>query len=187
MGLPAVFVRLAGCNLRCDFCDTRYAWEGGTPFTQEELMEAIRNVRREFSADWICLTGGEPFFQPLAAFTAGLKAAGLKIQIETNGTLFQQAQWDWLTLSPKPPDYFIRPEWTRGADEAKLVIDRTLDLDHLRRIRNALPEQTPVLLQPQSQMKWSAEKGWALMRESVEAGMKNIRLTVQLHKILRLK
>jgi 7-carboxy-7-deazaguanine synthase len=187
MGSPSIFVRLAGCNLRCDFCDTRYAWTGGADFTASELLEEIKAVCKNFPCRWICLTGGEPFFQDITALTSRLREKEFRIQIETNGTLFMPAEWDWLTVSPKPPDFFIDPRWIESADEVKLVVTRRLDLNTLSKVRNVLPDKTPLLLQPQSHRRWSMDLGWALLQESLRSGLENIRLSVQLHKVFNLK
>lgn len=187
MGSPSIFVRLSGCNLRCDFCDTKYAWSGGTDFTIEGLLKEIKASFENFPSRWICLTGGEPFFQDITALTSRLKEAGFRIQIETNGTIFLPADWDWLTVSPKPPDFFTDPRWIEAAEEVKLVVTPDLDLNILRRVRTAFPEKTPLLLQPQSQLGWSKDLGWALLQESLRTGLENIRLSVQLHKVFNLK
>lgn len=187
MGSPSIFVRLAGCNLRCDFCDTRYAWTGGADFTAAGLLDEIKAVCKNFPCRWICLTGGEPFFQDIKALTSRLREEGFQIQIETNGTIFLPAEWDWLTVSPKPPDFFTDPHWIEAAKEVKLVVTPDLDLNILRKVRTAFPEKTPLLLQPQSHKRWSKDLGWALLQESLRYGLENIRLSVQLHKVFNLK
>ena len=59
-GEPTVFIRLSGCNLKCSFCDTKYAWKGGREFTAGEILDEVRKIRRRFPASWVSLTGGEP-------------------------------------------------------------------------------------------------------------------------------
>ncbi|HKV05136.1 MAG TPA: radical SAM protein [Candidatus Acidoferrales bacterium] len=87
-GLPCVFVRLTGCNLRCIWCDTAYAFYGGTKYGLDEVMEQVRLLAGD-AADRISLveiTGGEPLLQPeTPALAEKLIAAGYTVMIETSG------------------------------------------------------------------------------------------------------
>lgn len=95
-GYPSVFIRFAGCNLACPFCDTDH--EEGTFMEDEAIVRAV-NL---YTADWIVLTGGEPALAVDADFIHLLKrATGKKIAIETNGTLPLPEGIDWITVSPK--------------------------------------------------------------------------------------
>ncbi len=186
-GEPTLFVRTAGCNLRCRFCDTKRAWKGGAVLSVEDIRRRLRRLRERFPADWVCLTGGEPLLQDIAPLARALKREGLKIQVETNGSLYRRLDADWLTVSPKPPSYAVRREYRRLAAEVKIVVSRDLTFDVLRRLRRIFPRRTPLLLQPQSRRKESAAEGLRLLGLSLRAGMKNIRLAVQAHKELGLK
>ncbi len=95
-GVPAVFVRFSGCNLRCPFCDT--AHDNG-----EWLSEAdIASFVNAYPADWIVLTGGEPSLHIDDSLIHFLHVAtGKKIAIETNGTRRVPESIDWVTFSPK--------------------------------------------------------------------------------------
>ena len=96
-GTASVFIRLSGCNLRCDFCDTQH--EAGTMMSLPEIVE---QVMRYPKAPLIVLTGGEPSLWIDKDFVAGLKAmTGKTIAIETNGTHTLPDGIDWVTLSPK--------------------------------------------------------------------------------------
>ena len=96
-GTASVFIRLSGCNLRCDFCDTRH--EQGTMMSLPEIVE---EVMRYPKAPLIVLTGGEPSLWIDEDFVTGLKAmTGKRIAIETNGTRPLPRGIDWVTLSPK--------------------------------------------------------------------------------------
>jgi 7-carboxy-7-deazaguanine synthase len=187
MGNPCLFIRLAGCNLKCEFCDTRFAWSGGREMGWADLKRAIRDIHKGFPASWICLTGGEPFLQDITFLTARLKESGFSLQIETNATLHRPVEVDWLTISPKPPDYFIHPLWVKKAKEAKLVVTEDLSLDIISGVRDTLPESTPLLLQPQSNLGWSRDKGYRLLKKTLVEGLPNIRLSLQLHKVYDIK
>lgn len=123
-GIPMTFVRLAGCNLRCGFCDTPYAFEDGTEMSEEEIVAEVKNA----GAAWVCLTGGEPFLQELERLTDLLKREGFSIHIETNGTIHQAVRCDWLVVSPKPEEPPVATMLER-ADEIKIVIDSDEALD----------------------------------------------------------
>jgi organic radical activating enzyme len=186
LGQPTIFIRLAGCNLRCAFCDTKYAWRGGQETTPARLVQEAVKVRRRFPCRWVCLTGGEPLLQKVKGLVLGLKARGFEVQVETNGTFRPGVPADWFSVSPKPPRYDVALEFRRKADEVKLVVSRGLSFQDVQRVRQAFPGRTPLLLQPQSNLAWSVRKGWKLLGLSLDAGLVNIRLTVQAHKILGL-
>ena len=87
-GTPSIFVRTSGCNLRCWFCDTRYAsWEPeGDSLTVEGILESVRR----WPTGHVVITGGEPMiFEDLPELCRGLKTAGKHITIETAGTVDQ--------------------------------------------------------------------------------------------------
>jgi 7-carboxy-7-deazaguanine synthase len=183
MGVPTIFVRLTGCKLRCRFCDTKYAWDGGKDYTVSEILESITKIRKKHPIDWVCLTGGEPLEQQIEGLVRSLKKIGLKVQIETNGTIYKGLGIDWLTISPKPPRYFFQAGYTAQAKEVKLVVSRELTLETIQNIRKAFPKKTPILLQPESNRKWSIQKGKKLLWQTLRKGLSNIRLSIQLHKI----
>ena len=96
-GTASVFIRLSGCNLRCDFCDTRH--EEGKMMSLPEIVEQVMQYP---NAPLIVLTGGEPSLWIDDDFVAGLKSmTGKTIAIETNGTRPLPHGIDWVTLSPK--------------------------------------------------------------------------------------
>ncbi|MDD2902464.1 MAG: radical SAM protein [Syntrophales bacterium] len=83
-GLPAFFIRLAGCNLRCRYCDTTYAYEGGQEMSAGELVQAAGS----HPARRVLVTGGEPLLQAgTLPLLASLADAGLTVWLETNGSL----------------------------------------------------------------------------------------------------
>jgi len=83
-GLPCIFVRLAGCNLRCAWCDSEYTFTGGKPFTADEIVAAIEALQ---PCPLIEFTGGEPMLQAreLLPFMQRLLDAGYKLMMETSG------------------------------------------------------------------------------------------------------
>jgi organic radical activating enzyme len=85
-GHPAVFVRLAGCNLSCFWCDTEFESSDWHP-SLDQLLAVIASSRPAF-CDLIVITGGEPFRQNITPLVQNLLSQGLRVQIETNGTLW---------------------------------------------------------------------------------------------------
>ncbi len=186
-GEPTLFVRLAGCNLRCSFCDTKYARTGGEMRTRDSVVAEVRRIRLDFPADWVCLTGGEPLLQDISGLVRDLKKEGLKVQVETNGTVDRLLPVDWYTVSPKPKDYFYQLRFRKSAREVKLVASRELDLDVVRRLRKEFPQETPIILQPESNRLVSARRAMSILERCLREGLTNIRLSCQLQKVLKIK
>jgi len=83
-GLPTVFVRLTGCPLRCQYCDSEYAFTGGSQYS----LESILNEVAQYNPRYVCVTGGEPLAQPNALpLMTMLCDAGYSVSIETSGAM----------------------------------------------------------------------------------------------------
>jgi 7-carboxy-7-deazaguanine synthase len=83
-GVPTAFVRLTGCPLRCQYCDTAYAFYGGEWWDAERILVRIK----EFGTRYVCVTGGEPLAQKgCVAFLTQLCDAGLRVSLETSGAM----------------------------------------------------------------------------------------------------
>jgi len=83
-GIPTVFVRLTGCPLRCQYCDTAYAFHGGEWATLEEIVQRVR----DFDTPYVCVTGGEPLAQKgCVELLTRLCDAGLRVSLETSGAM----------------------------------------------------------------------------------------------------
>ena len=122
-GIPAVFVRFSGCNLRCPWCDTEF--DGYTEMTADQIIAEMQdlydipNARRKMCV----LTGGEPALQVDKPLIDALHAAGFYICIETNGTRSLPAGIDWITCSPKEGTKLALQQ----VDEVKVVFTGTYD------------------------------------------------------------
>jgi 7-carboxy-7-deazaguanine synthase len=100
LGVPSVFVRTSGCNLRCSWCDTPYtSWK---PEGDERSLDEILEQVAAYPARHVVVTGGEPMIAPeIAALTEQLHARSLHITVETAGTVFVPVACDLMSISPK--------------------------------------------------------------------------------------
>lgn len=118
-GRAAYFVRLAGCDVGCVWCDVKESWqEEGHPILSIE--EIVANIRKT-PATLVVVTGGEPLMHDLGPLTGALRAAGLKTNIETSGAHPLSGIWDWICLSPKKFKAPI-PEVIAAANELKVIV-----------------------------------------------------------------
>ncbi|HLK48460.1 MAG TPA: 7-carboxy-7-deazaguanine synthase QueE [Bryobacteraceae bacterium] len=100
LGVPSVFIRTSGCNLRCAWCDTPYtSWQPeGVDFSLDRILDEVN----AHPARHVVITGGEPMIAPeIIALTGRLRQAGLHITVETAGTVFQPVACDLMSISPK--------------------------------------------------------------------------------------
>jgi len=100
VGMPSVFIRTSGCNLRCVWCDTPYtSWR---PEGEDWSIKKILREVRSYPSRHVVVTGGEPFLMPeIEELTQKLKSGGAHITIETAATVFKPVACDLLSLSPK--------------------------------------------------------------------------------------
>lgn len=119
VGVPSVFIRTTGCNLRCSWCDTPYtSWQPeGTDWSLRQILDEVR----AHPARHAVVTGGEPMIQPeIIPLTEQLRAAGLHITIETAGTVFQPVACDLMSISPKLANSTPEGAWAERHDRLRL-------------------------------------------------------------------
>lgn len=186
-GLPCIFIRLTGCNLRCRYCDTRYAYEEGRGMSVAAIVAAIEPYR----CNLVEITGGEPLLQSETVDLAReLIARGKQVLVETNGTLSLEP------LSPpivrimdiKCPDSgeHERTDWEnirrlRSTDNVKFVISSRVDFDWALAViqKYHLPARAAILMSPvHGAVPPSLLAEWVLQAGSP------IRLQLQLHKYI---
>lgn len=157
VGVPSVFVRTSGCNLRCVWCDTPYtSWQ---PEGWDYPVPSILDEVQRFGGGHVVVTGGEPMIAPeVVALTEGLRGLGMHITIETAGTVFAPVACDLMSISPKlsnstpvgDPHWAgqhervrIQPEVLRRLMEAneyqlKFVVAEPEDLEEIRPLVDSL-------------------------------------------------
>jgi 7-carboxy-7-deazaguanine synthase len=185
-GLITTFVRLAGCNLDCSWCDTSYARAGGKEVPIGDVLQAV-----EFSScSRVCITGGEPLLQldEVVALARRLDEAGYCIEIETNGTIdFSRVQpHASICMDVKCPSSSEESDLSLLSriaedDSVKFVVKDTEDLDYAREVIAAHPIQGECLVSPVSGSDYGA-----LARLVLDRNMP-VRFQVQLHKILGIR
>jgi 7-carboxy-7-deazaguanine synthase len=122
-GVPSVFVRTSGCNLRCAWCDTPYtSWQ---PEGREMACDAILEEVASYPARHVVVTGGEPMIAPgIVALTGALRARGMHITVETAGTVFAEVACDLMSISPKLANSTPRDErWAARHDRTRIQPD----------------------------------------------------------------
>ena len=182
-GFPSVFLRMAGCNLKCPFCDTKGSWENGRDMAIYKIIADIDKYRKKYPQSQVVITGGEPLEQDLSQLVDVLKKKNYFISIETNGLHFQELAIDWWTVSPKDgADYFIHKGLVKKIDEIKLIVNRNLTLDMIKRIREIV-EGIPIFLQPNGYDKDRYKNTFFLFQRCQEEGIKDIRPGIQQHKV----
>jgi len=178
-GQATVFVRLAGCNLACDFCDTDFRVK--ETYTVEALVAEVMRLGQ--GCRWVCLTGGEPTIHELQPLCDALHAHGFQVQIETNGTR-PRPEWgvDHVTVSPKQPQGGRLDAWYEThATEFKYVVDDAADLE---RARQGVQRHSKVtFLQPNAHNSDAV----SLCIDAVKADPALFRLSLQTHKFLEIR
>jgi len=203
-GLPCIFVRLTGCNLRCTWCDTAYAFHGGRKMSVDEIMDQIEglNLRADGSSAGVALvelTGGEPLLQeevyPLAE---QLLAVGFTVMMETSGERFLgRLPKEVIKIvdvkcpdSGEPDTFEMRNLDELGPrDEVKFVISSRTDYEFAREFtrQHRLAEKVrAVLFSPvhdDPEGKWTGLEPRELVEWMLADGLP-VRLGLQLHKIV---
>jgi 7-carboxy-7-deazaguanine synthase len=187
VGLPTVFVRLTGCPLRCQYCDTAYAFHGGKIQSLDVILEHIQS----FSCQHVCVTGGEPLAQPACLLLLSkLCDAGLSVSIETSGARDISAVDTrvMIVMDLKTPDSaecdknkLENLEYLKPTDQIKFVLCSRSDYDWAVNIihEHRLNERAHVLFSPSfDQLNPKTLAEWILHDKLP------VRFQLQLHKIL---
>lgn len=145
-GKAAYFIRLGGCDVGCVWCDVKDSWDGGKHPLRK--VEHLISEVKQYPAEIIVITGGEPLMHDLTELTRQLRAAGLKTHMETSGSWPLSGTWDWITLSPKK---FREPlaEVVPHASELKIVVYNTSDFAWAEKWEAQVSKNCKLYLQPE--------------------------------------
>ncbi|MFP4051476.1 MAG: 7-carboxy-7-deazaguanine synthase QueE [Thermoplasmata archaeon] len=184
MGLPTIFVRAGGCNLKCDWCDTKYAWEGGKKMTIEEITESVD----DFPAKRVCLTGGEPLVQNEIYELIDALIYEHELTLETNGSLdiTKLTKMDlMISMDYKTPSSLMAGKMKeenlgllRERDQLKFVIDDRKDYEYSKEVINNHPIKSEIIFQPMGGKKLKKLAEWVLEDDL------DVKVLPQLHKII---
>jgi len=177
-GKAAYFIRLAGCDVGCVWCDVKDSWDASKHpvlSIDEIVTSALAHPAR-----LAIITGGEPLLYNLDALTTALKKVGFEVNIETSGSSPMSGKWDWVCLSPKK---FKAPldESIEAASELKVVIFNTHDFEWAETYAKQVAPNCKLYLQPE----WDkSNEITPLVIEYIKAHPK-WELSAQLHKYIQ--
>lgn len=176
-GTAAYFIRLAGCDVGCFWCDVKESWVPTED--QYKTCEEVAADALAAGAEKVVVTGGEPTIYDLSELTETLHAAGLQVHIETAGPYELIGDLDWVCLSPKK---FLKPTDSiyEKVDELKVVIYNDDDFKWAEQHAARCPESTQLYLQAE----WSRrDQNYAKIVQYVKENPK-WKISVQTHKYL---
>ena len=162
-GTNAFFIRLAGCDVGCPWCDTKQSWNPKR-HPQRSVEELVTQAQAA-NPQIVVITGGEPLMHDLTALTEQLRNAGLQVHLETSGAHPFSGTFDWVTFSPKrfkPP----HPSIYDHADELKVVIANETDLAWAEQQARQVSPHAAKLLQPEWETSGSQEIVFQLRLET---------------------
>ena len=202
-GKSAFFIRLAGCNVGCSWCDTKQSWdqEKYPLISIKKIVDEIKRARQK-GASFLVITGGEPlqhnldtFCQALNQETSKERQNPIKIHLETSGVNKISGNFDWITLSPKrhipPKTYFLE-----NCNELKVIINDQKDIDFAIEIKQEIINRKKDLsskgnfykldkkyfLQPA----WKNDDGFSLTIDFIKNNPE-WNLSLQTHKYLKIR
>lgn len=180
-GVPSIFIRLSGCSLKCPYCDTVNSWKEGNRLTVHEIVTELEE--NQWKVKNVVVTGGEPCEQHLEPLVEALKKRGFFLSLETSGTRATNAEFEWITVSPKDVSgYFIHPSFQNRIDELKLVVNENLTDPVITGLMKKWPD-VPVLLQPNAKDPDKFRKVYEVYNRFAESESERIRIGVQLHRV----
>ena len=178
-GTSAYFIRLAGCDVGCSWCDVKESWE----VSEEQYidLETILAFVSNSKAKNIIITGGEPAMYNLGPLTQSLKEIRCVIHLETSGAYSISGTFDWVCVSPKRFKLPISESLTK-ADELKMIVVNQKDLEWGFELAGQTSETCRLFLQPEWERR---EKTQPIIVEFIKDNP-NWSLSLQIHKYLNI-
>ncbi len=187
IGIPMVFIRLSGCNLRCKWCDTKDSWVQNDQVSLDDIVKEVD----KYDIEWVCITGGEPLLQDIKPL---IKKLQYKISLETNGTIYDDIikEIDFVSVDIKTPSSEMKNDFTvlqkvldnTKYGQLKAVISDENDYLFVKNSLNEIDLKFPLILQPNF-FELSYKDLFSLYSKNPVDH--EIRILMQLHKIGDLK
>ena len=178
-GVNAFFIRLAGCDVHCPWCDTKQSWNSQL-HPQHSVDDLAKRVKTANPAI-VVITGGEPLMHNLNPLTEAINQLGIRVHLETSGAHPFSGNFDWVTFSPKQfkaPHPSIYPQ----VNELKVVVVNKYDLKWAEQQAALVSPQAYKYLQPE----WNTPKSKKIILEYV-LHHHQWRISLQTHKLLEIR
>ena len=176
-GAPAYFIRLAGCDVGCVWCDVKESWDANL-HPSLAITALIEDVVK--SGAPICVvTGGEPAMHDLQELTQGLREKGIRTHIETSGAHELTGHWDWITFSPKKFKAPVESIYQQ-ANELKVVVFHPSDVQWAEGLAQKVTADCMLYLQPE----WDKREAMQNIILDFIRTQTQWRISVQTHKYL---
>ena len=177
-GSAAYFIRIAGCDIGCHWCDVKESWDSDI-HPIKSINEIVHNVKK--NCEIVVITGGEPLMWNMHPLTKLLKENNFKTHIETSGSNKLTGEWDWICLSPKKNKNPLKDIYQK-ANELKIIIYNKYDLKFAEQESKKVEKNCILYLQPE----WS--KRDLIMPIIVDYVMNNAKwkVSLQAHKYLNI-
>lgn len=193
VGQGAIFIRLGGCNLKCNFCDTEFDNFKNFSLTEilQKIVELSKNSQGKIVRKLVVITGGEPMRQPIEKLCKELILLKFLVQIETNGTIFRELPSEVkIICSPKISNHkyhILRPDILPKIDALKFIISASNeDYSDVGEVGQASRDNLSIYVQPMDE--YDQEKNQKNLQKCLNLCEENgYFLSLQTHKIVGLK
>jgi organic radical activating enzyme len=178
-GKAAFFIRLAGCDVGCVWCDVKESWDASKH--PHRTIQSLVEEAASHPSPLVIITGGEPLLHQLDSLTNALKAIGKQVHLETSGSSPLTGSFDWICVSPKKFKAPL-PEVLLKADELKVIVFNRHDLTWGESFQNQVPASCILFLQPEWDQRATVTP---LIISHIEQNPKWL-LSLQIHKYIQI-
>ena len=176
-GKAAYFIRLAGCDIGCSWCDVKESWDANEHPMKD--VQEIAALAKKSKSKIVVITGGEPLMYNLDELTLKLKNHAFQTHLETSGAHVLTGRWDWICLSPKKFKKPL-PETFEQADELKVIVYNKHDFSWAEKMAGNVKPSCKLLLQPE----WSKAKEMLPKIISYVKNNPRWEISLQIHKFM---
>lgn len=178
-GKAAYFIRIAGCDIACDWCDTKFSWNNHPEWLMN--IDEIVEIVTQFPAKAVVVTGGEPLSYNLDKLCESLKLNEIETYLETCGAYILTGSWNWICLSPKKQNPPLAEIYNK-ADELKVIIQSSEDFIWAEENAKKVNPDCKLFLQPE----------WSVFGEIIEEVVSYVKenpkwnISIQAHKYMHI-